>query len=219
MNNRIDKKDIKKPIIPVAHVPKGKSNVPTMFPKKIQEEVEKLNKEKIHFSFNLLDTTHPAFNCGKVDSSWFMNCFDNFHAVSNLTFNELQSQRRHYDLHRHNFEKTAYHYNDSIAEHVLDQISPENMIQFRLSTSGGRVHGIRYHNIFYVVWLDPYHNMNLDDRFGPAKLHDTPLRPYDLLEIEIQELKLEIIRNQEEIAVKEQDYEDALILLYECEAK
>ncbi|MCY8074259.1 hypothetical protein G3M81_05265 [Bacillus paralicheniformis] len=208
---------LNKPLIPKAAIPgNAKTNI-RIFPQRSQEEIRRLNQEKIYFSFKFLDLKHPAFNCGEVESSWFLHCFDNFKHISDLTFNELEQQRQHYDLHRHDFNKTTHHYSESIAEEILEQISLENMIQFRLSLSGGRVHGIRYHNTIYVIWLDPYHNMNWDSRYGPPKHYETPTRPYEILQQQVNLLH-DIIREKEkEIASKENDIKHLFEMLEECE--
>lgn len=200
MSKKTNKKAAKNiPSIPVAQLPNDfKTQHKTIFPLRSQEEVERLRKEKIVFSFRFLDTKHAAFNCGGTKDGWFLHLLDNLTEVSKLTMNEFEQQRQHYDLHRHDFNKTAHHYNESISEHILKQISPENMIQFRLSSSGGRVHGIRYHNIIYVVWLDPHHNMNPDSKFGPPKRYPAPLRPYEELQQQIEKLQKELEKKEKE---------------------
>jgi hypothetical protein len=186
--------------VPKAKLPNDfKAPHKTIFPHKSQEEIERLNKEKIVFSFRFLDTKHKAFNCGGVDEGWFLHLFDNLTEISKLTMNEFIQQRQHYDIHRHDFNKTAHHYNESVSEHILEQISPENMIQFRLSSSGGRVHGIRYHNIIYIIWLDPHHNMYPDPRFGPPKRYPSPMRPYEALQQENEILQKRLREKEEEI--------------------
>lgn len=209
---RENKKRSNKQLIPKANVPKHlKANI-SIFPNRSQEEVIKLNKEKIHFSFKLLDIKHKAFNCGGVEPPWFLQCFENLKAISDLTFNEFEAQRQHFELHRHDFEKTTHHYNESVAPEILEQLSPENMIQFRLSSSAGRVHGIRYHNTIYVVWLDPYHNMNWDSRFGPPKHYDAPITPYEILQQFNASLENIIKEKNEEIETLEE-------MLAECQEK
>ncbi|UQD52287.1 hypothetical protein C0971_09895 [Bacillus methanolicus] len=212
MSNRTNKKNNSRPSIPKPSIPSDFKVESKIFPKKSQDEVERLNKEKIFFSFRFLDTNHKSFNCGKTDASWFLHLFDNFNEISKLTMLEFEQQRQHYDLHRHDFSKTAHHYNESVPNHILEQISPENMIQFRLSSSGGRVHGIRYHNQIYVIWLDPYHNMNPNDRFGPPKLYPAPLRPYEILLYQYSEL-------EKQLKEKEEENEILLKMLEEIEDK
>ncbi|MGI8314939.1 hypothetical protein [Halobacillus mangrovi] len=177
--------------IPQARSHGTKETTRQVFQKKSEDEVRRLRKEKVYFSFQFLDTKHEAFNCGGVTNGWFMHLFNNLNAISELSMTEFESQRQHYDIHAHDFNKTAHDYKEAIHPKTLSQISPENMIQFRLSSSGGRVHGIKYHNKIYVVWLDPHHNMNPDERYGGAKYFDAPLTPYQELEMELKGIKEE----------------------------
>jgi hypothetical protein len=176
----------KKPVMP-------SKSIERIFSDYTQQEILKLRKEKIFFSFRFLDTQHEAFNCGgsDVNSGWFLHLFDNLLSISGLNMAEFENQRHHYDIHPHDFNKTAFHYNETLNEEILEQISGENLFQFRLSSSGGRVHGIKYHNIIYVIWLDPYHNMNPNQRFGGLKYFDAPLNPYQELELKYNKLKEE----------------------------
>jgi hypothetical protein len=210
MSNR-NKREFKQgSLIPKAKMPDEFVHESKIFPKQSQEEVERLNKEKIFFSFQFLDTQHEAFNCGGTNDGWFVHLMDNLSELSKLTFSEFEQQRQHYDMHRHDFSKTEYNYkeNNCLNEAILSQISPENMIQFRLSTGGGRVHGIRYHNKIFVVWLDPHHNMNPDERFGGLKFFDAPLTPY-------QELLLELESKNEELSKVKKEFEELYELIGE----
>ena len=47
-----------------------------------------------------------------------------------------------------------------------DGVALKDCYQIRISTSKGGIHGVFEENIFYVIWLDPLHNMYPDDRFG-----------------------------------------------------
>lgn len=98
-------------------------------------------------------------------------------------------QRNHYDVHSHDFVNTAYHYADRLPEGYFEQLGEDQCIQFRLSSSGRRVHGFMIDNTFYVLWLDPHHNMYPDQRFGGLKFFNAPLTPYQELQIELEEWK------------------------------
>lgn len=50
----------------------------------------------------------------------------------------------------------------------------EEFYQMRISASKGGIHGYFIDNVFYVVWLDPQHNMYPDDRFGGLKTIKPP---------------------------------------------
>lgn len=218
MDNRSNYQQRSTGLIPKAHVPGQLPKENKIFPKKSQEEIERLNKEKIFFSFQYLDIQHKAFNCGGVNDGWFLHVFENLSEVSKLTFSEFERQRQHYDIHRHDFQKTQFHYKDSrhLNEVILSQISPENIIQFRLSSSGGRVHGIRYHNMIYVIWLDPHHNMNPSQRHGGLDYFNAPLTPYQELEVECDSLKTKYKNLENEVEIIVSDNYDLKEKLEKC---
>lgn len=155
-----------------------------------QQEITKFREEKVMFSFYFLDIAHKAFNCGGTNVNWFIQLFNNLHEISRLNRNEfVVQQRNHYDVHSHDFSKTKYHYAERLSAGYFEQLSEDQCIQFRLSSSGGRVHGFMIDNTFYILWLDPHHNMNPDERFGGQKFFNAPLFPYQELQVEIEELK------------------------------
>lgn len=142
--------------------------------------------EKIIFSFRFFDREHELFNMGSMEkrsipicSEWFITLLDTLKSVSNITVNELKSQRQHYDYHEHDWNnlKTKYNFDDDFLEQV-------ECVQFRLSASSGRVHGFVIGNTFYIVWLDPHHNLYPDERFGGTKYY---LKPETCFEKIIQE--------------------------------
>ncbi|MFC4768755.1 hypothetical protein ACFO8Q_15525 [Effusibacillus consociatus] len=135
-----------------------------------------------------MDLQHQAFNCGGTDRGWFLHLFENLREISRLSRNEfVVQQRQHYDVHPHDWKKTAYIYD--LPEGMLEQLGEDKCIQFRLSSSGGRVHGFMIENRFYVVWLDPHHNLYPDQRFGGLKFFDKPLNPYEELLLQYKELE------------------------------
>lgn len=48
-------------------------------------------------------------------------------------------------------------------------ISFDELYEIRFSKSTGRIHGKLIENVFYIVWLDPLHNVFPDDRYGGPK--------------------------------------------------
>ncbi|WP_156650937.1 hypothetical protein [Massilia sp. Root133] len=43
--------------------------------------------------------------------------------------------------------------------------------EVRVGKAYGRIHGIVWDKVFYVVWFDPAHNLYPDDRFGGVRFH------------------------------------------------
>lgn len=173
--------------IPQAKRPEEPKEI-NIFPKKSAAEIEKLRDEKLLFSFHFLDTTTQQFNCGRTCDGWFLHLLENVREISRLNRNEfVQIQRNHYDVHALNWPYEEFS-KFPIDNQVLEGIDPNDQLQFRLSSSGGRVHGFLRHNTFYVVWLDPHHNLDPDQRFGGVKYYDAPLTPFQELEMEKEEL-------------------------------
>lgn len=149
--------------------------------------------EKIIFSFRFLDKEHELFNMGSMEkrkipvcSEWFITLLDTLKSVSNIAINELKSQRQHYDYHEHDWEKLRVRYN--FDNDFLEQVE---CVQIRLSASTGRVHGFVVGNTFYIVWLDPHHNLYPDERYGGEKYYSKPETCFEKLSKENVRLKLE----------------------------
>ena len=79
--------------------------------------------------------------------------------VSSITKQDLISGKyRTYRVHNH---EKANPPND-----FPPGVSKNDCYQIRISKSKGGIHGVFRDNVFYVIWLDPLHNMYPDDRYG-----------------------------------------------------
>lgn len=58
------------------------------------------------------------------------------------------------------------HENATPPSKVPDGVELKDCYQIRISKSKGGIHGVFNGNIFYVIWLDPLHNMYPDDKYG-----------------------------------------------------
>lgn len=161
--------------------------------KDILESLHRLGSS-MRFSFNFLDMEHECFSCGGSDVGWFKSLMATVREISQLTYYEFSAQWNHYELHPNDLTKQGYDFN--LPKHINDQLG--DCHQFSLSKSKGRVHGFFIENTFFIVWLDPEHNLNHDPRFGPLKLKKHPpiKTPYDIAEenlrlksIELEEMK------------------------------
>jgi len=133
--------------------------------------------DRLRFSFDFFDRNHDAFNCGDTEDVWFIGLLDSFKEVSNLRLVELTQQRQHYDAHEHDWGDLDYEY-DKLPPNLWDQVR-DHCLQFRISKSEGRVHGFTIGNTFYIVWLDPHHNLYPRERHGGRTFHSAQLTPYD----------------------------------------
>ena len=122
------------------------------------------------FSFSCFDRGHELFNLGGkekdgiVGGKWFLRLPDCLKSVSGKTFDGLR--RSTHDLHPVNWETAN-------ARHP-DFPEQAEYWQFRIDKSHGRVIGILIDSVFYVVWLDPYHNLTHSEGYGGIKKHPAP---------------------------------------------
>ncbi len=184
-------------IIPKPVIGSGKVTSPVLVTEEDKRRsLEKMN-QRLRFSLHYLDHGHEAFNCGGTETSWFISLFDTLKEVSKLSLNELISQRQHYDAHQHEWEKLDYRY--SLPEHLWEQVE-DSCWQFRLSKSKGRIHGFVISNTFYIVWLDPHHNLYPDERFGGRKSCIAQVSQWEEMVAQKETAERELLAAKEEVA-------------------
>ena len=118
----------------------------------------------ITFSFSSFDHSNKLFNLGgnekdgTVGGKWFIRLFDCLKNVSGKTVVELK--QKPYCLHPVNWE--------SANVSCPLPLKQAEYWQFRVDKSHGRVIGILIDSVFYVVWLDPHHNLTDSEGYGGA---------------------------------------------------
>lgn len=159
-----------------------------------------ITKEKFSFSFSSFDRTHELFNLGDnsetnniVKSEWFLDFLDCLKSVNNMNVNELK--RSMFDLHPIDFSKTNVNPPDS---------EQKDYWQFRINKSKGRIIGFLVRGIFYVVWLDPHHNLTNSEGYGKMTYHMQPLSMYEQQLSKISELEEKVSKMQEDINTYEE---------------
>lgn len=164
--------------------------------------VEKPTKEKISlpfngsivkgrgfsFSFACFDHTHELFNLGDdqkpekcVSGNWFIGLLDCLKSVGNMTFDAMRQSM--HDLHPIDWTKTNASPPDDDAQ--------REYWQFRINKSKGRIIGFMIDGVFYIVWLDPHHNLTDSNGYGKATYHHAAKSTYELQEERIQFLEKE----------------------------
>ena len=130
---------------------------------------EKFLNQSVTFSFIFLDHEHELFNLGgksedkTVGGKWFLDLMDCFKNVNGKTIQELK--HKPFCLHPVNWQ-TA---------NAKCPFSPEiEWWQFRINKSRGRVIGMLIDKVFYVVWLDAYHNLTTVDGYGGVTTFKKP---------------------------------------------
>lgn len=153
-----------------------------------KEEIEGLrdkSRETLLFTFQFFDRDHEAFNLGHTEKDWYISLMDCLREVCRINRHELMVvQKNHYQAHVHDWDKLDYKY--KLDDDFLIQVE---CCQFSLTKSTGRVHGFIIGNRFYVVWLDPHHNLYPSERHGGREFYTRPLTTYEKLLVEHENLK------------------------------
>lgn len=142
--------------------------------------------QKIVFSFELLDY-NEYYNIDCTCSRWsldLVNMLQSISSVSRKEFVKPSFRRGTYRIHNHK--------NVIPPVPTPKGIDINDMCQIRLEKTKGGIHGKLVENVFYVIWLDPLHNLYPDERYGGLKKIKTPQTCCcDMYQAEIQELSLE----------------------------
>lgn len=131
-------------------------------PGKVSDEIKlpyngkMVEEREFSFSFSCFDRYNELFNLdgnenGTVGGKWFIRLFDCLKSVSGKKIEELKRRSSTHNLHPVNWSSANVKRPDSSEQ--------AEYWQFRLDKTHGRVIGILIDSIFYVVWLDPYHNL------------------------------------------------------------
>ncbi len=170
-----------------------KFNLPKVNEKLTQEKTtlpfngNAVSEKSFSFSFSCFDRTHKLFNLGHntsegvVSGKWFLDLLDCLKSVCNKTIPELRESM--HDLHPVDWS-------------TANTREPDNSEQceywqFRLNKSKGRVIGFLIDSVFYVVWLDPHHNLTNSEGYGGVNKYKPGMSIYETQELEIADLKQE----------------------------
>ena len=165
--------------LPTPQIP----NIPSI--KTLPYNGSAISEKGFSFSFSCFDHSHELFNLGDtnkngvVDGSWFIDLLDCFRSVNSMTVQQVKESL--HDLHPVDWKKAN-------AKRPLDSDQQEYW-QFRINKSKGRIIGILIDGIFYVVWLDPHHNLTDSDGYGKARYYTRALSTYEKQEQYIKELE------------------------------
>ena len=127
---------------------------------KIKRQQLTFTQSAISFSFEALETTE-YFNLDGTCINWSSELFNMLKEVSSIKKEELISgsyANSKYRVHSHE--------NATPPSKVPDGVELKDCYQIRISKSKGGIHGVFNGNVFYVIWLDPLHNMYLDDKYS-----------------------------------------------------
>lgn len=165
-----------------------------------KEEVIKLpfggkptTKENLIFSFSCFDRSHKLFNLGGIRDGWFLDLLDCLKNISIIKIYETKGST--YDLHPVDW---------SISNTPKPESSEQyEFWQFRINKSKGRIIGILIDAVFYVVWLDPHHNLTNSEGYRGPTYYSPGKSEYEQnIEI-LKELKEENIKLKAELKASE----------------
>lgn len=132
-------------------------------PKKIQRQQFKYTDSAIAFSFEALEKTE-YFNLDSTCTNWASELFDMLKVVSGLKKEELLNgyyAKSTFRVHNHS--------NANPPSNLPEGVQLKDCYQIRISKSKGGIHGVFFDNVFYVIWLDPLHNMYPAENYGGLK--------------------------------------------------
>lgn len=130
-------------------------------PKKSSSEIKpsfiKTPPKGVSFSYKYLQTDHPKFSPAGREAAYLVALLERLRDVSSWASQELMSNRSS-ALRCHPIDW------DDTTEQCFGFPKEEEIVsipyQFSLSSNEhGRVHGFFINEIFYIVWLDPDHNL------------------------------------------------------------
>ena len=127
---------------------------------KIKRQPLSFTQSAISFSFEAFETTE-YFNLDGTCINWTSELFNMLKEVSSIKKEELLNgsyANSKYRVHSHE--------NAIPPSKMPDGVELKDCYQIRISKSKGGIHGVFNENIFYVIWLDPLHNMYPDERYG-----------------------------------------------------
>ena len=159
------------------------------------------NHQTIMFSFEALEQTE-YFNLDGTCPNWARDLLNMCKEISKHTVKELSSGS--YRTFRfHSLEGAP------CPERLPNGVELKDMHQLRIGKSKGGIHGVLVENLFFVIWLDPLHNMYPSDIYGGLR----KIKPASTC---CMERDNEIQSLQEKLKVLENDLEEAnqLVQLY-----
>ncbi len=147
--------------------------IPKASKKTLHNNIKKANSivkgiNKVSFSFEALERTE-YFNLDGTCNNWPSELFNVLKEISTYEKKELVSghfANSKYRIHAHENAKPP--------SKLPDGIELKDLYQIRIEKSKGGIHGVFYEDIFYIIWLDPLHNMYPDSRYGGLRIIKPP---------------------------------------------
>lgn len=138
------------------------SKIPKANPVKNASLIPKVSrfeeKTGISFSFQTLEF-NEYFNLDGTCVNWSNDLFKMLKEVSKIPKTQLLLMGKStYRVHSHE--------NVTPPVSIPEGVKMKDMYQIRIEGSKGGIHGIFVDDIFYVIWLDPLHNLYPNEHYG-----------------------------------------------------
>ncbi len=168
---------------------KGQKPVPGKTPEK--------KDGRWHFSFRFWRQI-DYFGLGGKDASWFTALLQRLHTLCGESAEELKIDRRKQDVIRYH-EVNWNQSNIPLTRDMLNWLptdirtndSEYPLYQFSISTARGRIAGFWDENLFHIVLIDPYHNLQPTEEYN----YQTTETVQQLSEHELLLAKLSLIKS------------------------
>ena len=169
-------------------------STPSIYQIPIGDKRELLQNKEIDISFRFFDRTHKAFNLAKIEADWYLTLIDTLKDFCNRSFNNLSKVPK-YDYHDWTVKPPKY-----LIKDLYPDLEQQEQIQIRLDRVKGRIHGFFVDHIFYIIWLDPEHNMTDIDGYEPERDYPPPKTSYELILDDLVRLRKELMEKDKYIS-------------------
>lgn len=149
------------------HIPKGTriDKIPDVATKTVANQEERL----LLFSFEILEY-NDYFNLNKTCERWGVDFINLLADLSKVTVKQFRCNPKFksgtYRIHSHEDSRPP----PSISfPPKVKELGLKQFWQIALDKSSGRIHGILIDNVFYIIWLDPLHNLYPSKQYANGK--------------------------------------------------
>lgn len=176
-------------LMAIPEVKPPKNNVVDTLSRLKEENAGDITEKKIKISFEFFDSDNELFTLGNIDVEWFTDLLEELKSLSQLTRKQIFNEyKRKYKPHPYNESLKSLNYKDEYL------INPQyQATQLTLTKSTGRIHGFFIGNIYYIRFLDRWHNMYNSEGYGGVKYFSKARTDFERLEEENNIQKQQII--------------------------
>jgi len=114
--------------------------------------------EPIEFSYTLLDLSHEKFDFCGICKNWFNDFFTEMKEVSGMTKFELSFRG-----YSHFYKSDTHNWDELDLKLQFENIEQYERRQIQLGKSKSVIHGVFIGNVFYIVWIAPYQNLDSNE--------------------------------------------------------